>query len=160
MIYWFQVLFVVSAAICAVDSMFILDDGREYEYLNQMRLGKSSIYLVWSPSIHPFYLNWRHIYIWQYWITQLAIWYLQQIQLIAMKYDTKIFVYKAPTAVLIYAIIDIRMINFEWHQVDVRHVNIYLINKNKKFLANHKVWTKISRFIIRKCVATERDSDT
>merc|ERR1711997_131075 len=33
-----KVLFVVSAAICAVDSMFILDDGREYEYLNQMRL--------------------------------------------------------------------------------------------------------------------------
>ena len=47
----------MSAAICAVDSMFILDDGREYEYLNQMRLGKSSIYLVWLPSILPLYLN-------------------------------------------------------------------------------------------------------
>ena len=39
-IYWFQVLVAVSVAICAVDSMFILDDGREYEYLNQMRSGK------------------------------------------------------------------------------------------------------------------------
>ena len=39
-IYWFQVLVAVSVAICAVDCMFILDDGREYEYLNPMRLGK------------------------------------------------------------------------------------------------------------------------
>merc|ERR1711953_1662965 len=33
-----KVLAVVSVAICSVDSMFILDDGREYEYLNPMRL--------------------------------------------------------------------------------------------------------------------------
>ena len=43
---------VVSVAICAVESMFILDDGREYEYLNQMKLGKCWVYLIGLTSIN------------------------------------------------------------------------------------------------------------
>ena len=41
----------MSVAICSVDSMFILDDGREYEYLNQMKLGKCWVYLIGLTSI-------------------------------------------------------------------------------------------------------------
>ena len=71
-----------------------------------------------------------------------------------------IYLYGTNHRILVYAIIDICMINLEWHQVDVRHVNVDLINKNEKFLANHKFLTKISHFIIRKWVATERYSGT